>query len=58
VFYYSNGEKYDGEWDNGKISGKGNVENLKLGRFYFHNGEKYDGEWSDNKENGKGKFEL
>ena len=36
---YDNGDKYDGEWKNGKKEGKG--------IFYYNNGDKYEGIWNN-----------
>ena len=41
MFTYANGEKYDGEWKDGKKHGRGVLT--------CANGEKYDGEWKDGK---------
>jgi len=54
IFYYNSGEKYDGEWKNGKTHGIGNVYIKIKGVFYYANGDKYDGEWGDGNFNGKG----
>ena len=35
IFYYAEGDKYDGEWKDDKLHGKG--------IFYFIDGGKYDG---------------
>ena len=37
IYYYINGNKYDGEWKNDKAEGKG--------IFYYNNGDKYNIEW-------------
>jgi len=48
TYYFSNGDKYDGEWKNDKRNGKG---------IYTHaSGNIYEGEFKDNKRNGKGTF--
>ena len=46
---WSNGDKYTGEWKNGKING--------LGTFKWSNGDKYTGEWKNGKTHGKGSME-
>jgi len=43
---YANGDKYDGNWKDGKKSGQGVMN--------FVNGDKYDGQWKDDKMNGHG----
>ena len=48
IFYYNNGNKYDGEYKNNKNEGKGT--------FYYNDDDIYDGEWKNNKINGKGIF--
>ena len=45
---YVNGDKYVGEWVNGKIEGKGT--------YTFSNGDKYVGEWVNGKIEGKGTY--
>ncbi len=45
---YSDGNKYVGEWKDGKRNGKG--------KYTFANGNNYDGEWKNNKYHGKGTF--
>ena len=70
-FVYANGDKYDGDWNDEEMNGKGvyyyangdkydgefnhNKKNGK-GVFYYANGGKYDGEWKDNKKSGKGVY--
>ena len=41
-----NGDKYEGDFEDGKISGNG--------VFHPINGDKYHGEWKNNKRNGNG----
>ena len=48
VFYYVNGDKYDGDFKDNKLNG--------YGTLYYKNGNKYEGEWKNNKKNGKGLF--
>ena len=45
-YYYVDGSKYEGEWDNNMRNGQG-VQ-------YCCDGSKYDGEWKDDKKHGKG----
>ena len=46
TYTWPNGNKYDGEWRDGKRTGQGTNT--------WANGEKYVGEWSDNKRTGQG----
>lgn len=46
--FYSNGTKYDGEWDAGDKHGMGN--------YTYPNGERYEGTFSRNKRNGLGTY--
>ena len=43
---FSNGDKYNGKWNNDKRYGPG--------IYTYSNGEKYDGEWINDKKQGKG----
>ena len=43
-----NGDKYNGDWKDGKKDGKGEFEDS--------NGNKYNGDWKDDAKNGKGIF--
>jgi len=43
-----NRESYEGEWLDGKRSGKGIL--------YYRSGDRYEGEWKDDKYHGKGEF--
>ena len=44
--YWNNGDRYEGDWKNGKREGKG----IK----YYNNGTKEDGDWKDDKFQTKG----
>ena len=49
ILIYKNGDRYYGNFENGKKS--------RIGIFYFkRNGAKYKGEWKDNKMNGYGTY--
>jgi hypothetical protein len=50
VVNLANGEKYKGEYKNGKRNGKG--------VFKFVDGSEYDGEWKDGIINGKGVYKY
>ena len=41
IGYYSNGNKYEGQWKDDKKDG--------YGIYYYSNGEKYEGQWKDDK---------
>ena len=41
IFNFSNGDKYDGEWENNKMNG--------YGKFYHSDGNICEGEWKNNK---------
>lgn len=43
---YSNGDRYDGDFSEGKKNGQGIMTSP--------NGEKYDGEWKDDRRDGNG----
>lgn len=46
VSYYASGNKYAGDWIDGKISGHGILT--------YADGDKYEGDWKDGKIHGKG----
>ena len=70
VYYYQNGDKYDGQWKDDKKEGKGyffyketgevykgNFSNdlpNGIGIYYFKNGDRYEGSFKDGKKHGKG----
>ena len=43
IMSYADGDKYDGDWKDGKKNGKGIMS--------YADGEKYDGDWKDDKIN-------
>jgi hypothetical protein len=47
-FIYPFGDKYEGEWKEGKKHGKGT--------YSFASGSKYEGEWEEDKKHGKGTY--
>ena len=47
-YIWSNGDVYDGEWDNEEING--------VGVFTSSKGTHYQGEWKSNLKHGKGNF--
>ena len=46
--FYSKGDRYEGNWKNGKKEGKG--------VYYYKNCDRYEGDWKDNEIEGKGIF--
>lgn len=48
TYVYSNGAKYKGQFEDGKISGNGS--------FYFSNGNIYHGQWQNHERHGHGKM--
>jgi len=55
VYTYANEDKYDGEWKDNQMDGKGkSLLNLK-GIYSHANKSKYDGEWKEGKKHGNGK---
>ena len=46
VYYFNNGDKYEGEWKKNNVDGKG--------IYYYDTGDIYKGEWKNNTEDGKG----
>lgn len=49
TYYYSNGNKYDGQWMNDRKEGRGVYT-------YLLTGEKYNGEWWNGLKDGRGIF--
>ena len=45
VYYYNNGNRYEGDWRNSKREGKG--------IFYYNDGDREMGDYSNNKRIGK-----
>ena len=70
IYYYKNGNKYDGNWKDNKKEGKGSffysdkgevykgdfVNDLPNGKgiYYFKNGDRYEGMFKDGKKHGEG----
>jgi len=48
VYTWSDGEKFEGDWKNGKQDGKGT--------YFYSNGSKYIGGWKNGKKEGEGVF--
>ena len=63
--YFRNiGDKYEGEWKDGKKHGQGKKRDLLLiltlfntfiGKYFYNDGSRYEGEWEDDKKHGQGK---
>lgn len=50
TFFYENGDKYEGMWQDGKCSGEGVM--------YYTNGDVYHGDWQENSPHGVGVLTL
>ena len=50
MYYYSDGDKYDGNWENNVANG--------YGVYTFSDGEKYEGSWKDDKKHGHGIYSF
>ena len=46
IYYFSNGDKYEGEWKNDKREG--------YGIYYYSDKDKYEGEWKNDLKDGYG----
>ena len=49
-YTYLDGEKYEGDWRNGKYHGQGT--------YTWKDGQKYEGEWDNGKRTGRGKMNF
>ena len=56
--FWNSGNRYEGEWENGKRHGQGKkndllnyllILTLLLGKFFGINGDRYEGEWGNDK---------
>ncbi len=69
TYYYSNGDRYEGQWRRSRRHGQGTYyfsngdryegewfvgEREGQGTFYYSNGVRYEGEWKDGKQHGQG----
>jgi len=54
TYYYSNGNKYEGEWLNEERNGEGNSHINLIGILYYFNGNRYEGSWVGDKRNNRG----
>ena len=69
IMYWSNGDRYDGDWKNDTKDGKGiyywndgdifegdfkNGKSEGKGIYYWNDGEKYEGEWKNGNREGRG----
>jgi hypothetical protein len=50
IYYYHNGDRYEGEFGDGKQHG--------TGIYYYANGDLYQGAWENNKKQGRGRYRL
>ena len=58
-YYFVDGNKYSGEWRDGKINGKGKIQRvIAIGVLNFVGGDKYEGDWVDYQMEGKGVFDY
>ena len=48
IYYYNDGERYEGDWKNDLKDGKG--------IYYYNDGERYEGDWKNDLKQGKGIF--
>jgi hypothetical protein len=55
VYTHANTERYEGDWVNDKMTGKGKIPAYFLGKYEYKDGSNFDGEWKDNLRHGKGK---
>lgn len=46
MYFYDNGDRYEGEWLNDKRNGRG--------KLWYTQGDVYDGEWIDDQRSGLG----
>ena len=58
IQYFSNGDRYEGEWKLGKLEhGEWKCGQMEgKGTYYLVKGERYEGEWKDGKMDGKGTY--
>ena len=54
TYYYMNGDRYNGNWKNGKRDGKGKQNNNIIGILYYSNKERYEGEFINDIIEGRG----
>ena len=48
TYMFTNGDKYEGQWKEGKMNGRGNYE--------FANGDRFNGDFHENKRDGTGVY--
>ena len=46
VYYYNNGDKYEGDFNEGQAEGKG--------KYFYKNGDRYEGDFKNDTAEGKG----
>lgn len=54
MFYYTNGERYFGDFKNEERNGKGKF-GARVGICDYPNGDRYDGDWKDGEKHGNGR---
>ena len=50
MFHFPSGDRYDGEWANGKMSG--------TGQYFYGAGEYYEGQWNKDHKDGDGIYHF
>ena len=48
TYCFSNGNRYEGEWEKDNMNGQGIL--------YYANNDRYEGEWKDGNRHGEGKY--
>jgi len=67
-WFGNNGDRYEGEWEDGQKNGQGMKKLFTLwliltvfddytGKYFWKDGNRYEGEWKDDKKLGQGKKE-
>lgn len=51
---FATGDKYEGDWKEDMMSGKGSKEFNSLGELLYSDGSKYEGDWLRSEKNGRG----
>ena len=63
MYFYNDGDRYEGEWKDDKKHGQGKKSDLliltlfddSIGKWFGNNGDRYEGEWKDGNMHGEGK---
>ena len=56
TYYYMNGDKLEGDWEDDKEPRNGIFYNENIGIYYYSNGDKYTGDIESRIRNGRGKM--